>query len=677
MPFVAQPREKCAGCGKTVYATEKITIDVGAEGKPFHKQCVRCKECNKILTLQNLASMEGTFYCKPHFSQLFKTKGNYDEGFGREKKAGSYAARPSTFVPGDRDDEPSSAPAKNQSSEETQAKFRAFRTEGDSRKCRICAKTVYAAEEVKAEERNEVFLYHKGCFRCQHEDEGKDEGEQVCNRALDLRSYGSSEGHIYCNTHLKLHSQSKQQQWASGSSTPTSFVPAEVSGEPAAKAENKTSEETQAKFRAFRTEGDSRKCRICAKTVYAAEEVKAEERNEVFLYHKGCFRCQHEDEGKDEGEQVCNRALDLRSYGSSEGHIYCNTHLKLHSASANRQWGSGGGARPTSFVPAEQGGGEAAPQKKETPAHIASKFKSFGATEKCKKCGKSVYATEKITVEELDTKHIYHKTCLRCADCDTKLSLGTYGSLQGIVYCKVHLTERTRFAKQATDDAYFVSPLAAGGEDAPASTGARIDADQPDAVPEHSDDDEPAQQKRSRSPSPARSDDSGSEDDKPEAAKSDSEDAKSDGEDEGAKSDDDAEAKAASGDDEDKPAEKDEPTPAGGDDEDDEEAEFRARKEAREKERAERKAALEAEEAEREKQRAARAAEREARRAEDAAAGGDGGDVDDEIAALEKRRAERAKRRAEMEAEAEAEAEAAKAKREERRKRLEELKAEA
>ena len=31
------------------------------------------------------ASLEGVIYCKTHFKQLFKAKGNYDEGFGREQ----------------------------------------------------------------------------------------------------------------------------------------------------------------------------------------------------------------------------------------------------------------------------------------------------------------------------------------------------------------------------------------------------------------------------------------------------------------------------------------------------------------------------------------------------------------------------------------------------------------
>jgi hypothetical protein len=38
--------------------------------------------------------MEGKTYCKPHFKQLFKSKGNYDEGFGKEKATAKWAPSP-------------------------------------------------------------------------------------------------------------------------------------------------------------------------------------------------------------------------------------------------------------------------------------------------------------------------------------------------------------------------------------------------------------------------------------------------------------------------------------------------------------------------------------------------------------------------------------------------------
>lgn len=70
--------EKCEECGKSVYATERLAAD----GKTYHKTCMRCTHCDKVLGLGNYASLEGKLYCKPHFKQLFKLKGNYASGFG-------------------------------------------------------------------------------------------------------------------------------------------------------------------------------------------------------------------------------------------------------------------------------------------------------------------------------------------------------------------------------------------------------------------------------------------------------------------------------------------------------------------------------------------------------------------------------------------------------------------
>jgi hypothetical protein len=36
-------------------------------------------------SLGNFASLEGKYYCKPHFKQLFATRGNYAEAFGNER----------------------------------------------------------------------------------------------------------------------------------------------------------------------------------------------------------------------------------------------------------------------------------------------------------------------------------------------------------------------------------------------------------------------------------------------------------------------------------------------------------------------------------------------------------------------------------------------------------------
>uniref|UniRef100_A0A3B4XG09 LIM domain-containing protein 2-like n=1 Tax=Seriola lalandi dorsalis TaxID=1841481 RepID=A0A3B4XG09_SERLL len=73
------PRVKtCVSCLKTVYPLERLV----ANQHVYHSSCFRCSHCNTKLSLANYASLHNNVYCKPHFCQLFKAKGNYDEGFG-------------------------------------------------------------------------------------------------------------------------------------------------------------------------------------------------------------------------------------------------------------------------------------------------------------------------------------------------------------------------------------------------------------------------------------------------------------------------------------------------------------------------------------------------------------------------------------------------------------------
>lgn len=43
--------------------------------------------------MANFACLHGSIYCKPHFNQLFKSKGNYDEGFGHRPHKDLWTAR--------------------------------------------------------------------------------------------------------------------------------------------------------------------------------------------------------------------------------------------------------------------------------------------------------------------------------------------------------------------------------------------------------------------------------------------------------------------------------------------------------------------------------------------------------------------------------------------------------
>ncbi|KAL1502839.1 hypothetical protein ABEB36_007923 [Hypothenemus hampei] len=60
----------CKACGKQVFQMEQIK----AERAVWHKNCFRCIECSKQLTVDTYESNDGTLYCKPHFKALFAPK---------------------------------------------------------------------------------------------------------------------------------------------------------------------------------------------------------------------------------------------------------------------------------------------------------------------------------------------------------------------------------------------------------------------------------------------------------------------------------------------------------------------------------------------------------------------------------------------------------------------------
>ncbi|XP_043821973.1 LIM domain and actin-binding protein 1 isoform X2 [Dromiciops gliroides] len=90
--FQLPAKEQCVECQKTVYPMERLL----ANQQVFHVSCFRCFYCNNKLSLGTYASLHGRIYCKPHFNQLFKSKGNYDEGFGHKPHKDLWASRNET-----------------------------------------------------------------------------------------------------------------------------------------------------------------------------------------------------------------------------------------------------------------------------------------------------------------------------------------------------------------------------------------------------------------------------------------------------------------------------------------------------------------------------------------------------------------------------------------------------
>ncbi|KAG4992723.1 hypothetical protein JHK87_026180 [Glycine soja] len=60
-----------------------------------------------------------------------------------------------------------------------------------------------------------------------------------------------------------------------------------------------------------------------------------------------------------------------------------------------------------------------------------------GTTDKCKACDKTVYVVDMLTLEGIP----YHKNCFRCSHCKGCLTMSTYSSMDGVLYCKPHFEQ--------------------------------------------------------------------------------------------------------------------------------------------------------------------------------------------------------------------------------------------
>nr|GEZ94873.1 LIM domain-containing protein WLIM2b-like [Tanacetum cinerariifolium]GEZ95288.1 LIM domain-containing protein WLIM2b-like [Tanacetum cinerariifolium] len=61
-----------------------------------------------------------------------------------------------------------------------------------------------------------------------------------------------------------------------------------------------------------------------------------------------------------------------------------------------------------------------------------------GTLDKCKVCEKTVYFLEMITADGVN----YHKNCFTCSQCNGKLTMSTYSSLEGVLFCKPHFEQK-------------------------------------------------------------------------------------------------------------------------------------------------------------------------------------------------------------------------------------------
>jgi len=315
-------------------------------------------------------------------------------------------------------------------------------------KCTKCQKTVYAAEMTKMENQ----IWHIECLRCVE-----------CNKKLAGANWGGfvpPDNSPYCNVHHKRLLQSAGSAIEfSGSTTDSKWAirvateGAQGSGAPAP-VEKKAVPADQA-------------CTKCGGRAYPAESVKMEGQ----LWHENCMRCV---------ETGCGKKLNGSNWGgfvAPNNSPYCSVHLKrlvqsagnsleISGSTTGSKWNqssqapqntsssgdSGAGDSETRDEPVGEGGEEEGSEPVSRPAegtHQATSSPSPSAggkprwggapTEKCVKCGKTVYSAEMAKMEG----QIWHDNCLRCVEegCNKKLSGSNWGGFvppNNAPYCKVH-----------------------------------------------------------------------------------------------------------------------------------------------------------------------------------------------------------------------------------------------
>ncbi|PRP88078.1 hypothetical protein PROFUN_04169 [Planoprotostelium fungivorum] len=338
-------KEHCITCGKTVYVSEKLSAD----GKVFHKSCFRCTHCNNILKLGSYASMDGVFYCKPHFKQLFASKGNYSEGFGKLKPQHEFEASKGIVreTPAEQPKpQPKPAPAAEPSSASASAEKeeipRSSTSVSDLLKkhqssIEQSTKPVVSSPDTSSIPKEGETKSDNGDGHEHSETPAKEEHEAHEKTESKTEEHEHKEEHH--EEHKEHHEEHKEEHKEEPKKEepkkeepkkeePKKEEPKEVaSPSTSAPAKSTLVKSPSATSGGTTVKAGGNKCKVCGKTVYTMEELKVE--GETF--HKTCLRCTH-----------CNNTLKLGNYASMDGVFYCKPHFKqLFASKGNYSEGFG------------------------------------------------------------------------------------------------------------------------------------------------------------------------------------------------------------------------------------------------------------------------------------------------------------------------------------------------
>ncbi|XP_010071631.1 PREDICTED: cysteine and glycine-rich protein 1 isoform X2 [Pterocles gutturalis] len=157
--------------------------------------------------------------------------------------------------------------------------------------------------------------------------------------------------------------------------------------------------------------GGGKKCGVCQKAVYFAEEVQCEGSS----FHKSCFLC-----------MVCKKNLDSTTVAVHGEEIYCKSCYGKKYGPKGYGYGMGAGTLSTDKGESLGIKYEEGQPHRPTNPNASRMAQKVGGSDGCPRCGQAVYAAEKS----------WHKSCFRCAKCGKSLESTTLADKDGEIYCK-------------------------------------------------------------------------------------------------------------------------------------------------------------------------------------------------------------------------------------------------
>jgi hypothetical protein len=267
---------------------------------------------------------------------------------------------------------------------------------GANERCAVCTKRVYATERVPIDTATGQIVLHKPCLKCAD-----------CSTKLEMGAFTLIEGKFYCKRHAKDHAST------SHSNAPGAILD---DGKDKDAGESGAEDGAGGKFG-----GANERCAVCTKRVYATERVPIDTATGQIVLHKPCLKCAD-----------CSTKLEVGAFTLIESKFYCKRHAKDHASVSH---GNTPGA-----IPDESG---ASPAKEGESGAEDAGGKFGGAVERCAVCSKRVYATERMPIDGTNGQDILHKSCLKCADCQSVLKMDTFTRIDGAFYCKRHAKDHT------------------------------------------------------------------------------------------------------------------------------------------------------------------------------------------------------------------------------------------